>query len=182
MSLRSVYCLAPARAAADLILHQLKEEGYASDSISVVLLDAAGTARRLDSNRRGEFSGPLRGASAEIRGVVAWLHDVQTVVLSNIEIVVGGPIARAFADSAADEIADGLNAFGMPNAESVRYQAKIAAGGILVAVRGASLDPIDRARAIFASHAATDVFTMVLTSAAKPAGYLMRRRVRSAAA
>jgi hypothetical protein len=157
-SAQSTFCSASARATADRILHELKVGGYSADGISVVFLDRAAQTAGADATAVAGTG----SSSTEIRGVIAWIASVRTAVIRGAApLIVGGPVAAAFKSSTTGGIAGGLMDFGMPDAEAHRYEARIQQGQILIGVHHDNPEACARARDIFATVGAEDVFTMM---------------------
>jgi hypothetical protein len=159
-SAQSTFCSASARAAADCILHELKVGGYSAEGISVVFLD--GRTKAADADATAVAGG---SSATEIRGVIAWIAGIRTAVIrGTAPLIVGGPVAAAFKSSTTGGIAGGLMDFGMPDAEAHRYEARIQQGQILIGVHHDNPEACARARDIFATVGAADVFTMMRVS------------------
>ena len=179
MAKRSVFCIAPNRATADRLLHDLKVAEFASSAISVLFLDrkpaaaASGTAPR-----------PAAAASStEIRGVVAWLEGIRTVSIPGVgPLIAAGPVAVGFGPATTGGIAGGLTDFDIPDTEAARYEDRILQGEILIGVHSENPEACARARDLFGAGGAEKMFTMMEVTTPRSSLYHSRATTRATVA
>lgn len=163
MSKRSVYCLAPSRPGAGTILAQLRGAGIPPTEIS--LLYVLATPRRAGGSRPE----PPAALLVEVplpddgsRAASGWFPPVGPLVVPGSEaLMAGGPLARSLRTGKLESVAAGLIDFGIPTAESTRYDAAIREGGVLIAVHDPNPETSGDARRIFRAAGATDGFTIM---------------------
>jgi hypothetical protein len=154
MAKYSLFSIAPDRATADRLLHELKEADLPHLGISVLFLD----------RHPATANGPP--SSSEIRGVVAWLEGVRTVTIPGVgSAIVAGPVAAYLGPDMVGGLARGLTDFGIPDQEAERYAGRIHQGEYFIGVRTETSDVTSRARDLFSSSGAEDTFTMMEVTA-----------------
>lgn len=163
MAKRSVFTIAPNRATADRIVHELKVAGYANTEISVLFLvrPHARVAGASTTPERSEAVAPAP-SSTEIRGVIAWIDGARSVVIPGVEpLIAAGPIAIGLTAKTVGGIAGGLGDFGVPDTEAARYEHRINEGAILVGVHSENPEAGARARDLFGEAGGEAMFTMM---------------------
>jgi hypothetical protein len=157
----AVYCLASSEPQANEILTHLRNLGFSSSEISILLKekDTKNISVKEDAIRGAEKGGIAGG----ILGALAGLTIVTVPVLG--ALIVAGPIIAALGGAAVGSMVGGLAGgsgalthIGIPEADSARIESKLHLGGILIAVQ--SPDPARRERAFraFKSNGADEIF------------------------
>jgi hypothetical protein len=157
----AVYCIASNEPQANEILTHLRNLGFSSSEISVLLKDkdTKNISVREDAVR-GARKGVLAGG---ILGALAGLTVLTVPVLG--PLVVAGPIVSALSGAAAGGVVGGLAGgsgalthIGIPEHQSARLEERLHDGAILIAVH--SSDPVrrDRAFRVFKSSGADEIY------------------------
>ena len=145
-TLLTVHGIARDRAPADHLLHALKEAGFSPTAISILFLDRQPP---LQQPRRRTIR-PAPESSTDIRGIVASLDGVRSIVLpSDTYLIVAGPLARALKPAVPNAIAAALMTFGVLPLDATRLAQRAFDGAFLVAVHSEDRDEAARAQAIF---------------------------------
>jgi len=157
----AVYCLASTEPQANEILTHLRNLGFSSSEVSVLLKqdDTRNISMKEDAVR-GARTGGIAGG---ILGALAGLTVLTVPVLG--PLVVAGPILSALGGAAVGGVVGGLAGgsgalthIGIPHEESARVEQRLHEGAILIAVH--SEDPLrrDRALRVFRSSGAEDIY------------------------
>ena len=157
----AVYCLASNEPQANEILTHLRNLGFSSSEISILLKDkdTKNISVKEDAIRGAEKGGIAGG----ILGALAGLTIVTVPALG--ALIVAGPIIAALGGAAVGSMVGGLaggsgalTRIGIPAADCGRIENKLHRGGILIAVH--SPDPARRERALraFKSTGAEEIF------------------------
>lgn len=182
-TVQSAFCSAPARAAADRILHELKVGGYSPEGISIVFLDHHADLPPPEDKGDATAASDAASSSSDIRGVVAWIAGIRPVVIPDTApLIVGGPIAASFRTSKSGGIVAALTEFGLPDAEALRYERRIKAGQILIGLHNDNPEACACAREIYTAVGAEDIFTMMQVVTPKKALLHSRGPTRTYAA
>jgi hypothetical protein len=154
----TVYCVASTEPQANEILTHLRNLGFSSAEISILLKD--NDTRNISVKEdavRGAKKGGLAGALGAIALTVLTLPALGP-------LAVAGPILSVLGGAAVGGVVGGLaggsgalTRIGIPGHHSSRLEQKLHEGGILIAVH--SSDPIrrDRAVRVFKSAGAEDI-------------------------
>ena len=156
----AVYCLASTEPQANEILTHLRNLGFGSSEISVLLKahDTRNISVKEDAIRAAEKGGIAGG----ILGALAGLTVLTVPVLG--PLAVAGPILAALGGATVGGVVGGLAGgsgalthIGIPEQETARLEQKLHGGGILIAVH--STDPARQVRAlrVFKSAGAEEV-------------------------
>jgi hypothetical protein len=157
----AVYCLASTEPQANEILTHLRNLGFSSSEISVLLKDKY---TRNISVKEDAVQGAKRGGIAGgILGALAGLTVLTVPVLG--PLAVAGPIVAALGGAAAGGMVGGLAGgsgalthIGIPEPHSTYVEERLRGGAILIAVH--SSDPVHRDRAVrvFRSSGADEIY------------------------
>ena len=158
----SVYCVASTEPQANEILTHLRNLGFSSSEISILLKqDDTRNISVKEDVVRGATKGGLAGG---ILGALAGLTILTIPVLG--PLVVAGPIVSALGGAAVGGVVGGLAGgsgalthIGIPEHDARRIEQKIHSGEILIAVH--TDDPIrrDRALRVFKSSGADEIYS-----------------------
>ena len=146
----TVYCLASSEPQANSILTHLRNLGFSSSEISVVLPAHAETKNisvKEDAIRGAETGGV-------IGGILGWVAGFSAIALPGIgAFMVAGPIVAALGGAMAGGVVGGLaggsgavHLPGLPHDVSNRIESRLKDGDILISVH--SDDPVIRERAV----------------------------------
>ncbi len=145
-TLFTVHGIARDRAPADHLLHALKEAGFGPGSISLLFLDR----KPPTSQSRGRTIRPAPESSTDIRGIVASLDEVRSVMLpSSTYLIVAGPLGRALKPAQPNAIAAALMTFGVLPLDATRRAQRAYDGAFLVGVHTENSDEAARAQTVF---------------------------------
>ena len=157
----AVLCVASSEPVANEILTHLRNLGFASSEISILLKnkDTRNISVKEDAVRGAQKGGIAGG----ILGALAGLTVLTVPALG--PLVVAGPILSAFGGAAVGGVVGGLAGgsgalthIGIPEKDSERLKKKIHDGAILIAVH--TSDPVrrDRALRVFKSSGVDEIF------------------------
>jgi hypothetical protein len=161
---RTVYCLVDAGASAESVVEQLKDRGFSSQDISVIMPDPSGSkflAPELTSKApEGAVAGA--GTGGVIGGVLGWLTGIGALALPGFgPLLAAGPLmatlAGAAAGSAVGGLAGALIGLGIPESDVNRFVGRVQEGCAFIAVRVDDGETSSRARNVFESSGATEV-------------------------
>jgi hypothetical protein len=157
----TVYCLASTEPQANEILTHLRNLGFTSSEISILLKtkDTKNITVKEDAIR-GAKTGGIAGG---ILGALAGLTVLSVPVLG--PLLVAGPIISALSGAAVGSVVGGLAGgsgalarIGLPESHTPRIEQRLHDGAILIAVH--SDDPVrrDRALRVFKSSGADEIY------------------------
>jgi len=161
------------RATCEYALSVLKVAGFRSPDISILLQEkSAGAAKAAGSGAVGE-------------GTLGWLAETNSIRVPSLPpLIVAGPIAAAVAGTGFGGILDGLtgamNWLGIPNSEARKYQDKIEAGGILLAIQCETTVCVNKAKVLLISTGAEEIYSTNETEPGPDGADGSRRRATSA--
>lgn len=166
MSHQSVVCLATSRAQAELIVDDLRLEGFTSNDISALFADH-GTSRDFAHEKHTKApEGTAAGASTggAVGGALGWLAGIGMLAIPGVgPFVAAGPVLAALSGAAIGATVGGiagcLIGLGIPEIEARRYEGKLREGNILIAVHTEDSNDIARAKEIFERAEASDICT-----------------------
>jgi uncharacterized membrane protein len=153
---RIIYCTPDGEAKAEQVINQLKDAGFSSKDISVILPDPTGNmflAYEFNhKSKEGTATGATTGAVAG--GILGWLAGVGTLALPGIgPLVMAGPIMAAMAGVAAGGAVGGLSGaligLGLKEDDVNRYVGRIKEGRVMISVHTDDPEQEEKARAIF---------------------------------
>ena len=159
-----VFGLYDTEAMASKALDQFRAGNFRPDDISVLLPDRAGSrdlvAKKATKAPEGATTGGVTGAV--LGGLGGWLIGIGALAIPGLgPFIAAGPIMAALSGAAVGGAVGGatgaLVGMGIPEMEAKQYEAKIAKGGVLVAVHADDKNWADRAKRIFESTGAKDV-------------------------
>lgn len=163
MFTRSAFGLTSTRHQAERIVRDLKDAEFLKTEISVVFLDTRAGAKRVSVPvAPAPTTTTVPRPAAAVRGALSWIAGIGPVVLPGVApLIAAGPIAAVLRRTKIADVASALIDFGVPSAEARRYEASIIDGHVLISVHTTNSDQSDRARDIFNTGQAVDVFTIV---------------------
>ena len=161
---KAAFCLCHDDKQASFLVDQLKNSGFSSDDISVILPDRSGTRDFAHEKHTKAPEGATTGAvgGGVLGGVLGWLVGAGTLAIPGLgPLIAAGPIVAALSSAAVGASAGGvigaLVGMGIPEYEARRYEGKIREGHILLSVHLDSSEETARAKDIFRRSGATDI-------------------------
>jgi hypothetical protein len=153
---RVVFCTPEGEAKAQEVIQELKDAGFSSKDISLILPDPTGNKFLAhDFNHKSE-EGTVAGAStgAIAGGVLGWLAGIGTLALPGIgPLVMAGPVMAALAGAAAGGTVGGLSGaligLGFNEDDVNRYVGRIKEGRVMISVHTDDAQESEKARAVF---------------------------------
>lgn len=162
----AVFCLASSETQAVNIVTRLRQSGFTSDDISVLLPDRAGTRdfAHEQSTKAPEGAMTGVGAGGVLGGALGWLVGIGALAIPGLgPFIAAGPIMAALSGAAVGAAVGGVTGaligMGVPEYEAKLYEGKLKEGKILLSVHAENGDEVSRVKAIFDDEGATDVKT-----------------------
>lgn len=160
----SVFCLARDEAQANLIVDDLRANGFASNDISALLPDKSSTKEFAHEKGTKAPEGAATGAGTGlvVGGALGWLAGIGALAIPGIgPFVAAGPIMAALSGGAIGGAAGGLIGalvgMGIPEYEAKRYEGRLREGRILLSVHSDDSNETKRAKEIFERNGAEDI-------------------------
>lgn len=157
----AVYCLATNEPQANEILTHLRNLGFSSSEISILLKDKK---TKNISVREDAIRGAKKiGIAGAVLGGIAGLTALSIPALG--PLLVAGPFLGALGGAAVGGVVGGLAGgsgalthVGIPEEHTPRLEQKIHAGAILIAVHSNDPARLDRALRVFKSSGADEIY------------------------
>ena len=161
MSKKSVFCIATSHGQTEQIVDDLRDAGFSNDDVSVLFPDR-GTIRDFAYEKRAKS--PREVLGGPVGGALRWLAGVGGLAIPGAgPFIAAGPVLAALSAAAMGTtiggMAGGLVGMGIPELEARRYEGKVNAGNMLLAVHTNDLDEIGDAERIFEDAGAEDIWT-----------------------
>lgn len=170
----AVFGIYDSRAAVEMGVMRLKDDGFSSSDISVLLPDAKGSQEFAHQNSTKVPEGATTGAGAGLAlgGGLGWLAGIGMIAIPGVgPLIAAGPIvamlAGAGAGAALGGIAGGLIGMGIPEYEAKRYEGFVKEGGILLSVHVATDELKTKAKKALEDSGARDISTSGEVSASR---------------
>ena len=161
---QAVFCLIETRGQAEEIVDDLKNAGFSSDQISVLMPDKAETKEFAREKRTKAPEGAAAGAATGgvVGGVLGWLAGIGSLTIPGLgPFIAAGPLAAALAGAGAGAAVGGLAGaligLGIPEDEAKQYEKKIKEGNILVSAHSTDPEQCERAEEIFERFGGRDL-------------------------
>jgi len=161
---KAVFCIAKSEEQAVLIVNQLKEAGFSSNDVSVLLPDRAGSRDFAHEQHTKAPEGATAGAVAGgvTVGILGWLVGIGSLAIPGVgPFIAAGPIMAALggvaAGGAVGGVAGALIGFGIPEYEAKQYEGKVKGGNILISVHAEDSKERETAKQIFERSHASDI-------------------------
>jgi hypothetical protein len=157
----AVYCLAHAEEQADAILTHLRNLGFRSSEVSILLKDnvTKNISVKEDVVRGAEKGGLVGGALGALAGLTALTIPVVGTILA------AGPILAAIGGAAVGGVVGGLaggsgalTRIGVPRNAAPRLEQMLDEGGILIVVHSKDPARLDMALRVFKSSGADEIY------------------------
>jgi hypothetical protein len=169
----AVYCIAENRAQAETIVDGLKNAGFASSEISVLMADKETTREFAEDQDTTVPESAATGAGAGVGfgAVMGWLAGIGTLAIPGAgPFIAAGPIMAAIggamAGGALGGIIGALVGMGIPEEHAKEVDSRIQTGGVLVSVHTESPEQILAAKEIFRRAGAQNINSTGATVAA----------------
>jgi uncharacterized membrane protein len=161
---------------ADNAVNALRDAGFVSNDISIVVKDTAVSEDLQKSKGEQLAEGAVGGAATGgvIGGIIGLIAGVTAVALPGLgALLIAGPLAAALGltgaaattvsgaitGAVAGGLVGALVSLGMPQEQAERFEERIARGDILLAV-DTTTEGEDKAREVFTKHNAEEVSTL----------------------
>ena len=161
---QAVFAVADGAARAERIVRDLRDAGFAEQSISILFSDAHDDRERAheSDSKAPEGASTGLGTGALVGGTVGWLSGVGAIAVPGLgALVAAGPIlatlSAATAGAAVGGLCGALVGYAVPEFEAKLYESKLRSGNFLISVHTASAVQQARARDVFVRNGATDV-------------------------
>lgn len=142
--------------AAEEVVRELKQRGVPEKDISLVTRDHGETKTGHPDHQMHNLSSGI-GWGGTIGGVAGLLAGIGALAIPGVgPIVAAGPLAATLTGAVTGGIAGGLMDYGIPRRESEGYEERIKRGDMLLMVR-ADAPEVEKARALFQEHGASDI-------------------------
>lgn len=143
---------------AEQVVQALKERGVPEKDISLVARhDGKTQSGHPDGDGMHNLSSGLTWGGT-VGGVAGLLAGVGALAIPGVgPIVAAGPLAATLTGAVTGGLVGGLMDYGIPKAESQRYEERLKQGDVLLMVRS---DPqeVDKAQKLFQEHGASDIY------------------------
>ena len=171
----AVYCIAQNRAQAEIIVDGLKNAGFSSNEISVLLPDKSGTRDFAHEQNTKAPEGATTGGVAGMGAgaILGWLAGIGTLAIPGVgPFIAAGPIMAALGGAAVGGATGGiigaLVGMGIPEYEAKLYDGKIRGGNALISVHTDNSDQVKTAKEIYKRAGAEDIKSTSDASAPSP--------------
>lgn len=174
MSKNAVFCIVKNRDQAESIVEALKDAGFPSTDISVLLPDTSGTRDFAHEQNTKAPEGATTGVVAGMStgAILGWLAGIGTLAIPGVgPFIAAGPIMAALGGAALGGATGGvigaLVGMGIPEYEAKHYDGKIRSGNTLISVHTDDSDEEKRVRRIYERLGAEDIKSTGETTAPK---------------
>jgi hypothetical protein len=161
---KSVWGIYPTRLALEMAIDGLREGGFLSSDISVLLPENLGPADLVTEKFTKAPEGVTAGASSGvlIGGALGWLAGIGAFALPGLgAFIAAGPLMSTLAGVGVGGILGGvagaLIGVGIPEYEAKRYEGRLNKGSILVSVHCDKPEEIPHARRIMERTGGEDI-------------------------
>lgn len=161
---KSVWGIYPTRLTLETAIDRLRESGFLSSDISVLLPENLGPKDLVTEKFTKAPEGATAGASSGflIGGALGWLAGIGAFALPGLgAFIAAGPIMSTLAGvgvgGVLGGIAGALIGAGIPEYEAKRYEGRLSKGGILVSVHCGKPDEIPYAKQIMERTGGEDI-------------------------
>src|SRR5207237_7107251 len=157
----TVYCVASTEPQANDILMHLRNLGFSSSEVSVLLKakETKNISMKEDAIREAEKGGLIGGALGALAGLTIFTAPILG------PLALAGPIISALGGAAVGGMVGGLaggtgalTRIGIPEYHAGRLEQRIHEGGILIAVHSDNPARLDRALRLFKSSGAEEIY------------------------
>jgi hypothetical protein len=159
---KTVYCIASTETQANDILMHLRNLGFSSSEVSVLLKakETRNISMREDAVREAEKGGLVGGALGALAGLTIFTAPILG------PLAIAGPVIAAIGGAAVGGMIGGLAGgtgalvrIGIPEHIAPDVERKIESGAILIAVHAEDTVRLDRAARVFKASGAEEVYS-----------------------
>jgi len=162
----SVFCIVDTADQASQVVDRLKDAGFTSSDVSVLMPDKSGTRDFAHEHNTKAPEGAATGATAGLAlgGGLGWLAGIGALAIPGVgPLIAAGPIMAALSGAAIGGTLGGFSGalvgMGIPEFEAKQYEGKIRGGNALISVHSDNSDETSRAKEIFTDAGAKDIST-----------------------
>jgi|SRR5579859_627198 len=173
---KAVMCIVQTRRQAEVVVDRLRDAGFTTDDISVLLPDKGGTKDFAHEHNTKAPEGAIEGVGVggAVGGTLGLLAGIGALAIPGLgPFIAAGPIMAALSGAAAGAtlggVAGALIGMGIPEIEAKRFEGKIKGGNMLVSVHVETSDEKARAESIFKAAKADDICSVNEASVPKAA-------------
>jgi hypothetical protein len=176
---KSVWGIYPTRLALETAIDRLRESGFLSSDISVLLPENLGPKDPITekSTKAPEAATAGAGSGILIGGALGWLAGIGALALPGLgPFIAAGPIMATLAGLGVGGVVGGVTGaligVGIPEYEAKRYEGRLTKGGILISVHCDRTEDIAHAEEIMERTGGEDISVSAdeTARAAKAAG------------
>ena len=164
MAAKAVFCIARSNQQAENIVSNLKDGGFISNDISVLMPDKKGTRDFAHEQHTKAPEGAATGAGTGgvVGGTLGWLAGIGALAIPGAgPFIAAGPIMAALSAAAIGAAVGGVTGtlvgMGIPEYEAKQYEGKIFSGNALISVHTDNSEERTRAKEIFTKAGAADI-------------------------
>ncbi|MDO8846207.1 MAG: hypothetical protein Q7U98_14555 [Methylicorpusculum sp.] len=168
---KAVFCIAQSIDQTENIISNLKNGGFSTSDISVLLPDKSSTQDFAHEKHTKAPEGAAIGGTVGFGagGIIGLLAGIGSLAIPGVgPFIAAGPIMGALSGAAvgaaAGSLTGSLIGLGIPEYEAKRYEGKITGGSALISVHTTSSDAIHKAKEIFEQAHAEDISSTEETS------------------
>jgi hypothetical protein len=163
---KAVFCIVKTSTQAVALVDRLREVGFTSSDISVLMPDKTGSRDFAHEHHTKAPEGAVAGVStgAAIGGGLGWLAGIGALAIPGVgPLIAAGPIMAAVTGAAVGGTVGGFSGaligLGMPEFEAKQYEGKIRGGNVLISVHSEDAAETARAKEVFHEAGAEDIST-----------------------
>jgi hypothetical protein len=164
MATKSIFGLYLTRSDVEAAVRSLKNAGFASSDISVLLPEGVGgkeaAAQRTTKAPEGATAGA--GSGAAVGGAIGWLAGVGALIIPGLgPFLAAGPLVATLVGigvgGTLGGFVGGLVGLGIPEEEARLFEGRLLKGGMLIAVHCEPSQQADRAKSVMEATGAEDI-------------------------
>jgi hypothetical protein len=161
---KSVWGIYPTRLALETAIDRLRENGFLSSDISVLLPENLGPKDLVTEKSTKAPEGATTGAGSGvlIGGALGWLAGIGALALPGLgPFIAAGPLMASLAGLGVGGVVGGITGAligaGIPEYEAKRYEGRLTKGSILVAIHCDKPEEISHAKEILERTGGDDI-------------------------
>ena len=164
MARKAVFGIVNSQRLAEIVVADLTSAGFASNDISVLLPDKAGTRDFAHEKNTKAPEGAAAGAGTGglAGGTLGLLAGIGALAIPGFgPLIAAGPLLAALSGAAVGAAVGGLTGalvgMGIPELEAKQYEGKIRDGNILISVHTEDGEDVTRVKEIFKNSGVSDI-------------------------